>query len=86
MKQADAVNHQRVNAVETAVRLNLASAMTSPMLGNDLKTREIGRGGLDRALQLRRRRLETGIADQRPEVRVAYQRYKVPVGDERHEA
>jgi hypothetical protein len=34
MKQADAVNHQRWNAVETAVRLNLASAMTSPMSAN----------------------------------------------------
>jgi hypothetical protein len=31
MKQADAVNHLRMNAVEIAVRLNLASAMTSPM-------------------------------------------------------
>jgi len=34
MKEADAINHQRVNAVETAVRLNLASAMTSPMFAN----------------------------------------------------
>jgi len=34
MKLADAINHQRWNAVGTAVRLNLASAMTSPMLAN----------------------------------------------------
>jgi hypothetical protein len=32
MKQADAISQQRENAVETAVRLNLTSAITSPML------------------------------------------------------
>ena len=33
-EQADAINQQRGNAVETAVRLNLTSAITSPMPAN----------------------------------------------------
>ena len=51
-----------------------------------LVAREIGGGRLDRALQLRCRRLEARVTNQRPEVRVADQRYEVPVADERHEA
>ena len=42
--------------------------------------------GLDRALQLRRRRLETRVAYEGPEVRVANKGHEVPVADERHEA
>jgi hypothetical protein len=72
MKQADAVNHQRGNAVTTAVRLNLASAMTSPNARESLLKAHIG-SGLHRALQLRGRGLELRVRHQLLELRVAYQ-------------